>query len=197
LLALVGTSVGVLGGGSFVWSWRLRRSASTRTFTDPRRMPHMPWALVLGARVGDDGAPTAVLGDRLAGALALYEAGVVDRVLVSGNNRTTPHGEVDVMVAWMKAAGVVAPTLARDDQGDRTVDTMRNAIREHGVTEAIVCTQAFHLPRALYLAEAAGIDAIGFATDARVYANARRDAMREHVASVRALIDVELLGRAS
>ena len=60
-----------------------------------------------------------------------------------------------------------------------------------------VFTQAFHLPRSLYLADAAGIDAMGLACDARAYANATRDALREHVASVRALVDVELLGRAS
>lgn len=197
LLALLGASVGVLGGASFVWSWRLRRAAASRTWAGIDEIPHAPWVIVPGARVREDGRPSMALGDRLAGARALLEAGVVERVLVSGNNRTTPHGEVDVMVAWMNEAGVVAPVLARDDHGDRTVDTMRNASREQGITRAIVCTQAFHLPRSLYLAEAAGIDALGLATDGRAYAQATRDAVREHVASMRALVDVELLGRAS
>lgn len=197
LLALLGASVGVLGGVGLVWSWRLRQAAARRTWARIEEIPHAPWAIVPGARVREDGRPSTVLEDRLAGALALLDAGAVERVLVSGNNRTTPHGEVDVMVAWMAGAGVVAPVLARDDHGDRTVDTMRNASREHGIARAIVCTQAFHLPRSLYLADAAGIDAHGLATDPRAYANATRDALREQLASMRALFDVELLGRAS
>ncbi|HWB74467.1 MAG TPA: ElyC/SanA/YdcF family protein, partial [Nannocystaceae bacterium] len=196
LPAVLGASMGVLGGVGLVWSWRLRQAAADRTWENITEIPHAPWVIVPGARVRDDGRPSNALADRLAGALALLDAGIVERVLVSGNNRTTPHGEVDVMVAWMKAAGVVAPVLARDDHGDRTVDTMRNASRAYGITRAIVCTQAFHLPRSLYLADAAGIDALGLTTDSGAYAHATRDALREQVASMRALVDVELLGRA-
>jgi SanA protein len=173
----------------------MRELARTRTSEDVDELPACEWAIVPGARVRDDGTPSDALQDRLAGALALLDAGRVERVLVSGNNRSTPRGEVDVMVEWMGAQGVYAPVLARDDHGYRTVDTMRHA-GELGITDAIVCTQAFHLPRSIYLAQAAGIDAHGLATHSHPEASGGHDAVREHAAQVRALVDVELLGRA-
>ncbi len=193
---MIGASLGTLGGATFVWSWQLRRAAAARTFTRTEDVPPRAWAIVPGAHVRADGQPSVPLADRLAGALALLVAGRVERVLLSGNNRTLPQHEVDVMAAWMANAGVAASVLARDDHGDRTIDTMRNARREHGIAAAIVCTQAFHMPRSLYLARAAGIDAVGLATDTHAYANATRDVMREHLARTKALIDVALLGRA-
>ena len=194
---MLGASLGTLGGATFVWSWQLRRAAKARTYVRVEDVPACTWAIVPGAHVRADGEPSVPLGDRLAGALALLEAQRVERVLLSGNNRTVPQHEVDVMFAWMLAAGVSATVLARDDHGDRTIDTMRNARREHGISTAIVCTQAFHMPRSLYLARAAGIDAVGLATDTHDYANATRDVVREHLARTKALIDVALLGKAT
>mgnify|MGYP003733978885 CR=1 FL=1 len=70
---------------------------------------------------------------------------------------------------------------------------MRRAAGRFGVRDAVVCTQAFHLPRALWLARQAGIDADGLAADRRPYANAWRDRAREVVARTRAVIDVRVL----
>lgn len=174
----------------------MRQLARSRTSEDVDGLPAREWAIVPGARVRDDGTPSDALEDRLAGALALLDAGRVERVLVSGNNHSAPRGEVDVMVDWMGAQGVYAPVLVRDDHGYRTVDTMRHAASELGITSAIVCTQAFHLPRSIYLAQAAGIDAHGLATHSHPEAAGGHDAVREHAAQIRALVDVELLGRA-
>src|SRR5687768_11797257 len=174
----------------------MRELAPTRMAHDPDQLPECEWAIVPGARVRDDGTPSDALQDRLVGALALLDAGRVERVLVSGNNHSTPRGEVDVMVEWMGAQGVYDPVLVRDDRGFRTVDTMRHAAGELGISSAIICTQAFHLPRSIYLARAAGIDAHGLATHSHPEASGGHDAVREHVAQARALVDVELLGRA-
>jgi SanA protein len=69
---------------------------------------------------------------------------------------------------------------------------MQRARNVFGVEDAIVCTQAVHLPRTLYLAEAAGIEATGFAADRRAYAHARYQAARESVASLAAVLDTWL-----
>jgi SanA protein len=71
---------------------------------------------------------------------------------------------------------------------------MQRAARVFGVRDAIVCTQDFHLPRALYLARHAGIDAVGFVADRQPYPQARADHTREVLATALALVDV-VLGR--
>jgi SanA protein len=65
------------------------------------------------------------------------------------------------------------------------------------VREAIVCTQAFHLPRATFLAQRAGMDAVGLEVGAGILGTRWRDLMRESLATVRALVDVSRLERRS
>lgn len=139
-------------------------------------------AIVPGAYVAPDGTPSHMLADRLAAALALVEAGKVTRVLVSGG-----PDEVAGMRAWLERRGVT--DLLCDPGGLRTWATMRRAASS-GVTRAVVCTQRFHLPRSVYLARAAGIDAVGLVADGRRYRDVTYNADREACARVRALLDV-------
>ena len=139
-------------------------------------------AIVPGAYVSPDGTPSDMLADRLTAALALYEAGKVTRVLVSGG-----PDEVEGMVGWLAQRGVTA--VIADPLGLRTWMTMQRAVTL-GVTRAVVCTQRFHLPRSLYLAHAAGIEAVGLVADAGHYRGGAFNTSREACARMRALVDV-------
>ena len=57
-----------------------------------------------------------------------------------------------------------------------------------GVSSAVVATQTFHLPRSLFIARAAGIDAVGYRAD-NVHLLARNE-VRESLARVKAVWDV-------
>lgn len=149
-------------------------------------MPHA-WAIVPGAYVFPDGTPSDMLADRLTAALALVEAGKAARVLVSGGPQ-----EVAGMQAWLEDRGVV--DVLADPEGVRTWMTMLRAAG-FGVVQAVVCTQRFHLPRSLYLARAAGIDAVGLVADARRYGGGGYNRSREACARIRALVDVWLARR--
>ncbi|MFO0634751.1 MAG: ElyC/SanA/YdcF family protein [Nannocystaceae bacterium] len=197
LLAILGSGVALAaGGGGLAWSLRLERWAAPRILDDVQALPRRQWAIVLGATVRDDGTPSAVLGDRLEVARRLLAAGRVEQLLLSGNDHTEPHGEVAVMTRALVAAGIDPSVLVGDPDGVRTLATMRNARDRFGIAVAAICTQRFHLPRALWLAQAVGIDAIGVAADLQPYSHATRDGLREHAARVRAWIDVAVLGRA-
>jgi len=139
-------------------------------------------AIVPGAYVAPDGTPSDTLTDRLLAALALLEAGKVSRILVSGG-----PDEVAGMQAWLTQRGVVA--VLADPEGLRTWTTMQRAAAL-GVTRAVVCTQRFHLPRSLYLAHAAGLEAVGLVADAGHYRGGAYNASREACARIRALFDV-------
>jgi SanA protein len=140
-------------------------------------------AIVPGAYVFPDGTPSDLLADRLAAALALVRAGKVARVLVSGGPDEAP-----AMRAWLRARG--AGRVDEDPAGLRTWATMRRAAAVFGVRDAVVCTQRFHLPRALYLARAAGLDALGLVADRATDRASAYNASREQIARMRAWLDV-------
>jgi len=140
----------------------IARACTGRVFASPADAPARTFAIVPGARVYE-GRPTRLLQDRLQSALSLYQAGRVKAVLVSG--REIPEApEATVMRNWLLARGVPAADIWTDGAGVRTRETMVRAVARYGVDDAIVCTQSVNAPRTLYLARAAGIDAVAVAT---------------------------------
>ena len=168
-------------------AWFAASTDSRRTTVD--RAQARPVALVLGAGLRTDGRPTLLLARRLDIAADLYHRGTVDAVLVSGAD-----SEPSAMRTYLLAAGVPAAKIVSDAAGFRTWDSCVRAREVYGVRSAIVVTQEFHLPRAIVLCGAAGIDATGVG-DASL--PARRTAtiygwLREIPAAVKALGDALL-----
>lgn len=156
-------------------------------------VPSAYTAIVLGARVYPDGRPSPALEDRLASALELYQSGRVRRILVSGDHRTSHYDETTAMARWLIARGVPAGDVFTDHAGFRTLDTMERAARVFHVRDAIVCTQRFHLARSVFLAQRAGIRAVGVPSDRNEYLRAAQDRKREFVARAWAVLDSYVL----
>jgi vancomycin permeability regulator SanA len=167
--------------------WFAVSTDGRRTTAD--RAEARPVALVLGAGRRRDGRPSLLLARRLDIAADLYHRGTVDAVLVSGAD-----DEPAAMRTHLLAAGVPDAKIVGDAAGIRTWDSCVRAHEVYGVRSAIVVTQEFHLPRAVALCAAAGIDATGVG-DASL--QARRIAtvygwLREIPAAVKALGDTLL-----
>jgi SanA protein len=126
-------------------------------------------ALVFGAGLRRDGSPTPVLRDRIATAAQLYFAGKVEKLLLSGDNRQVEYNEPGAMQAYAVSLGVPADDIVLDFAGRRTYDTCFRARQIFNVESAILVTQSFHLPRALYVCNALGTSAIGVPADQRNY----------------------------
>jgi len=154
--------------------------------------PHAQAALVLGAQVAPDGRLSTMLRDRLARAAELYHAGKVDKVLASGDHGTAGYDEVNAMKRALVAAGVPERDVFTDHAGFDTWDSVVRAREVFGVASALVVTQGFHLPRAVWLARRAGLEAHGVAADQHAYGAStnRRNAVREVLARVKAVADV-------
>ncbi len=153
-----------------------------------RRAPHAQVALVLGALVNKDGAPSQMLADRITVALRLYRAGKVDKLLVSGDHGTTSYDEPDTMKRALLAAGVPARDIFTDHAGFDTWASVVRARKVFGVRSALVVTQGFHLPRAVWLAQQAGLDAHGVSADLHGYGTQELiSQLREVVARVKAV----------
>ncbi|MFZ5821699.1 MAG: SanA/YdcF family protein [Chloroflexota bacterium] len=134
--------------------------AATRTFT-VQEVPAERVAIVFGAGLRRDGSPTAVLRDRVETAAQLYFAGKVEKLLLSGDNRFVDYNEPEAMRQYARSLGVPDEALVLDYAGRRTYDTCYRAQAIFGVQSAILVTQNFHLPRALFTCNALGLKAAG------------------------------------
>ncbi|RNL85598.1 SanA/YdcF family protein [Halostreptopolyspora alba] len=124
-------------------------------------VPERPVALVLGAGLADDGEPATLLSRRLDIAAELYDREKVRAVLVSGDNSHEGYNETDAMRDHLVEAGIPAAKVVGDYAGFSTWDSCARAKEVFGVDAATVVTQEFHLPRAVRLCRAAGIDTAG------------------------------------
>jgi len=134
--------------------------ATRRQVVTPEAAPAVPWGVVFGAGLAPGGEPSAILAERLETALLLWRSGRVERLLLTGN--TDPyHDEIRSMRRYLTKGGVPDRAISVDLEGLSTFDSCWRARGVFGVQRAILVTQAFHLPRAVFLARAAGIDAVG------------------------------------
>jgi SanA protein len=145
--------------------------------------------LVLGAGVAPDG-PSPVLADRLETALTLYREGRAPRFLLSGDRASQYYDEVSAMKKYLLARGVPESAIDLDGGGVDTFSSMARARAVYGVSRAIVVTQAFHLPRAVWLARSMGIEAQGVEADKRTYRGTLWWMLRECLSRPKAWIDV-------
>ncbi|MBQ5918590.1 MAG: YdcF family protein [Lachnospiraceae bacterium] len=141
--------------------------------------------IVLGAAVRPNGTPSAMLRDRLEKAVELYEAGVSDTIIVSGDHREDNYDEVNTMKYFLMDAGIPSEDIFMDHGGLSTYDTMYRAVNVFGVKKAVVVTQKYHMYRALYIAKSLGIDAYGVnAKEVSYSGQAKRD-IREVLARIK------------
>ncbi len=157
--------------------------------------PSQPVAIVFGAGLWRDGTPTTVLRDRIETAAQLFNSGKVQKILMSGDNRFEYYNEPGAMREYALNLGVPASAIVLDYAGRSTYDTCYRARAIFGIQQAILVTQSFHIPRALYTCNALGMNTIGVVSDLRQYrlASLFYWNIREFPATLTALLDLHLL----
>jgi SanA protein len=165
--------------------------AQPRTFSVDA-VPARRVAVVFGAGLWRDGTPTPVLQDRVRTAADLYFAGKVEKLLMSGDNRFVNYNEPESMRQFAIQLGVPDADIVLDYAGRRTYDTCYRARDIFQTGPVILVTQGFHLPRALYLCNMLGVDAVGVPADLQYYRKLSRAiwGFREVLASVGSVYDV-------
>ena len=119
--------------------------------------------MVLGSKVHEDGHPSAPLSERLDRGLALYRAGLVEAVLVSGGKGPEGHEEAEVMAAYLRERGVPDHALLLDRAGYTTFDTARHTaalLRARGQSRAIAVSSYFHQSRCRLAFRRAGVPVV-------------------------------------
>jgi SanA protein len=194
MLLLTGASLPVLSilGATSLIDW----SASGRTYSDVRLIPHRRVGLVLGCvKFLPGGWPNPFFSYRIEAAAELYRAGKVDYLLVSGDNHVRSYDEAKDMKASLMEAGVPSEKIYCDYAGFRTLDSVVRAREVFGQAEITIVSQEFHNRRAIFIAHHRGLDAIGFnAADVDAY-DSFKTRCREQLARVNTLLDVFLFRR--
>ena len=141
--------------------------------------------LILGAGVRDDGSPSHMLEDRLLTGIDLYENGLCKTLLMSGDHGRKDYDEVNCMKDYAVKAGIPSETIFMDHAGFSTYESLYRAKEVFGAEKIVVVTQEYHLYRALYVADALGLDAVGVAADLRTYYGQSLRETRELAARVK------------
>ncbi len=152
------------------------------TTEEATKLADVDCVIVLGAGVYGDDTPSLMLEDRLLRGIELYDKGCAPKLLMSGDHGGLYYDEVNVMKKYAIGKGVVSSDIFMDHAGFSTYESMYRAKEIFGVDKAIIVTQRYHLSRALYLAEAMGIDAYGVAAEDIDYVGQESRDVREFFA---------------
>lgn len=147
-------------------------------------------AIVFGAGVYPNGRPTPVLVDRVTAAVRLYQDGKVDTILMTGATRPPNYNEPAAMRDLALQMGVPAEAILTDELGVRTFESCRRAHQMFGINQALLVSQRYHLPRALILCQAMGMQVEAVSSDLRIYRGYPYWEFREIPATLRALWDI-------
>lgn len=194
-LLLAGALGGALATGLIFYArYAVQHAAAERITSNVDAVESSEVALVLGTSPKlTNGRDNLYFEHRMDAAAALYHAGKVERLLVSGSNPHHLYDESTAMKLALIKRGVPADNIARDYAGFRTLDSVVRAKEIFGCDEVIIVSQPFHIERAIYIAEHHGLEATGFAAQDVSYAVGFKTQVREQLARVKAVLDIHVL----
>lgn len=171
---------------------RVERATESRIFTSVDSIPHNKVALLLGTNpLNRWGRPNSYFTNRIKTAAELFHAGKVDFIIASGDNHTKEYDEPTAMRDSLISHGVPEDRIILDFAGFRTLDSVVRAKEVFGCDSLTIISQEDHNARALYLAEANGIDAVAASAPLRAGRWVRtRLAIREWLARDKMMLDI-------
>ncbi|WP_459634772.1 SanA/YdcF family protein [Halomonas sp. WWR20] len=155
-----------------------------------------PVGLVFGTARGlRGGGRNPYFSARIAAAAQLLRLQRVQHLLLSGDNRTRFYNEPITMWRDLRTYNVPNDAMTLDYAGFSTFDSIVRAREVFGVRRVLLISQAWHLPRALFIADAVGIEAQGCAVPGKPATGAWQLWLREWLARAATVGDLYLWGR--
>ncbi|RQO30864.1 hypothetical protein DBR32_09105 [Taibaiella sp. KBW10] len=169
--------------------YSIKKEANRYCYRNIDRVPAAYTGIIFGAGIVNN-QPSKYLKDRLDAGIALYKAGKVKRLLVSGDNGQDEYDEVSVMKQYCADHGVPKADIFADYAGFDTYSTVYRAKDLFKVADAIMISQNYHLDRAVYLGKSMNINSYGFAADKGDYVFLFKNKVREGLAILKSFVDV-------
>lgn len=187
--------IAVLGVLYFAYS-RVTLNANERTFDVADQVPKLRYGMVLGTSPRTPaGNPNPSFDNRMTAAALLYQAGRVNRLIVSGADyrKTQAIGfdEPSEMKKALIALGVPTDSIITDYDGQRTLKSVVNAKTKYGLDKVVFVSQPSHNERAIYIADHIGLKSVGFNAANPPYGWPRaKNSLREVGARVKMFMDL-------
>lgn len=171
---------------------KVQNLAAPRIYSSVDSIPHNKVALLLGTSpLNRIGRPNSYFINRINTAANLYRAHKVDYIIASGDNHIAEYDEPSAMRDSLIAHGVPEDRIVLDYAGFRTLDSVVRSKEVFGCDSITIISQADHDARALYLADANGIEAVAIAAPFRAGRWVRmRLALREWIARDKMMLDI-------
>lgn len=164
-----------------------------KTYSNINTIPPNRVGLVLGTsnRISN-GSSNPYYTYRIDATVALFKAGKIKFILVSGDNGSIYYNEPNTIKKDLIKAGIPEEVIFLDYAGFRTLDSMVRAKFIFGLDNVTVISQKFHNERAIYIAEQKGLKAIGFNAQDLSTSQGFKVHFREYLARVKVFIDMIL-----
>ena len=189
LAALAVMGIGVIAYANLTAIWASRG----RLFDEVGGLPETKVALVFGTTDRVNGRENLYFRYRIDAAVEVWKSGKIKTLIVSGDNRSQYYNEPEKMKQALIERGIPGDRIVCDFAGLRTLDSVVRAKEIFGTNSMLFISQRFQNERAIYLAEANGMEACGFnARDVETHAGLKTK-VREIGARVKMWLDVNFL----
>ncbi len=176
-----------------ICDYLIETGANGKTYNDITKIPKNRVGLVLGTSSKlIKGGNNPYYTNRINATIALFRAGKIEFVLVSGDNATQYYNEPDTFKKDLIAGGIPEDKIFLDYAGFRTLDSMMRAKVVFGLDSVTVISQKFQNERAVYIAEKKGLYAIGYNATDITGTQGLKVQLREYFARVKVFIDLLL-----
>jgi SanA protein len=162
-----------------------RRKILLTTPTAPR-----PFVIVLGASVYGEHLSGA-LRERMTKAIELHQAGIVRKILLTGDGTGEWYNETTAMTRYALKKGIPLESIFVDQEGYSTALSLVRAKKVFNVSSAYIVSQDYHLPRAIWLASLFDIETQGI--PANTTPNGVVPSFREVIVRLKDFLTVPLL----
>ncbi len=165
-----------------------------RVYDVAEALPHKKVALVLGTTNKlKSGGPNPYFTGRISTVAQLFREGKIDRILVSGDNRSKYYNEPVRMKEALLKEGIPAEFITLDFAGLRTLDSIVRCKEIFGQKDIIIVTQRFHGYRALFISEYYNLNAVVMSAQMVKFPDSLPTTLREVMARPLAIIDLYIL----
>jgi SanA protein len=189
LLGLAVLGACIVGYANLAATWVSRG----RLFDEVASLPVTKVGLVFGTTDRVNGRENLYFRYRIDAAVEVWKSGKIKTLIVSGDNRSPYYNEPEKMKQALIERGIPGDRIVCDFAGLRTLDSVVRAKEVFGTSSLLVISQRFQNERAVYLAEANGMNAFGFnARDVETQAGLKTR-IREIGARVKMWLDVNFL----
>lgn len=141
------------------------KACEEKIYSSIEKIPPGNVGLLLGTNPFVRGQDNLYFTTRIKAAAALYHRRKIRKILVSGDNRYQDYNEPEAMSLALQQLGIPEKDIVLDYAGFRTLDSVVRAKKIFLCKKLTVISQKFHCERAIFIAEAHEISAIGFAAE--------------------------------